>query len=110
MNNFTKDELSILHLDVNTEINKHKGILKPSPSHLALRDKLEKMIEDYNDQETEIYSCHTGIGVGDEFFHDKQHMTAEDLMPAVHQLVNQCDGMIKEPGIYAMRLTLVKLK
>ena len=51
MNEFTKEELQIIHLDINTEINKHRGILKPSPFHLALRDKVERMIENYCDYE-----------------------------------------------------------
>lgn len=47
MNDFTRDELQIIHLDVNIEINKHRGILRPSPCHLALRDKIEAMIDNY---------------------------------------------------------------
>lgn len=51
MNDFTKEELQIIHLDINKEINKHRGILKPSPFLLSLRDKVEKMIENYCDHE-----------------------------------------------------------
>ena len=51
MNEFTKDELLIIHLGIITEINKYEGILKPSPMMLKLRDKIEAMIEGYCEHE-----------------------------------------------------------
>ena len=59
-------------------------------------------------EEKEILSCHTDLAVGNLFFCDKQHMSKRDLFPVVHSLINECDGMIKEPGIYAFRLTISK--
>ena len=45
MNVLTKDELQIILLDM--DINIHKAPpLKPSPSYLALRDKIEMMIKE----------------------------------------------------------------
>lgn len=61
-------------------------------------------------EEKEIFSCHTGLAVGDDFFCAKQHMCTGDLLPAFHQLASMCSGMIKEAGIYAFRLQVVKLK
>lgn len=46
MNDFTKDELQIIHLDMCTYVQQNK-ILKESPSHKALRDKVEAMIDKY---------------------------------------------------------------
>ena len=61
-------------------------------------------------EEKEIFSCHTALAVGDEFFCDKQHMSDEDLLPLFHSLIKECDGIIKESGIYAFRLTISKMK
>jgi len=46
MNDFTKEELLIIHLDMCTYVEQNK-ILKESPSHRALRDKVESMIDNY---------------------------------------------------------------
>ncbi len=108
MNDFTKEELQIIHLDMTTYINR-TPMLNESPSHKALRDKVESMIDNYQD-EREIHSCHTGLAVSDDFFCKQQHMNCDDLLPAIHQLVKQCDGIIKHPGIYAFKLRLVKIK
>lgn len=108
MNDFTKDELLIIHLDMCTYVEQNK-ILKESPIHKELRLKIQSMIEG-EQIENEIYSCYTGLAVGDDFFCKQQHMTADDLLPAIHQLANQCDGMIKQSGIYALKLRLVKMK
>jgi len=61
-------------------------------------------------EEKEILSVYTGLAVGDEFFCGRQSMTEEDLLPALHSLLKQCDGIINESGIYAIRLQLVKIK
>lgn len=58
----------------------------------------------------EIFSCHTGLAVGDDVFHVKQHLCTGDLLPAIHELASKCNGMIKESGIYAFKLQIVKLK
>lgn len=58
----------------------------------------------------EIFSCRTGLTVGDDFFCVKQHMCTGDLLPSFHQLASKCSGMIKEAGIYAFKLQVVKLK
>lgn len=46
MNDFTKEELEIIHLDMTTYIN-IAPMLNESPSHKALRDKVVSMIESY---------------------------------------------------------------
>lgn len=61
-------------------------------------------------EEKEIASFNTAVAVGDDFFAKRQYMTAEDLMPAFHELNIKCDGIIKEPGIYAIRLQITKMK
>ena len=48
MNDFTKEELQIILLDMNTYIRITK-ILKESPSHKDLRGKVESMIDNYCD-------------------------------------------------------------
>jgi len=46
MNEFTKEELQIIHLDMTTYVNR-TPMLSESPSHKALRDKVEFMIDNY---------------------------------------------------------------
>jgi hypothetical protein len=60
--------------------------------------------------EKEIFCCHTALAVGDEFFCAKQDMKEEDLLPVIYSLARECDGMIKEPGIYKFKLEIVKIK
>lgn len=48
MNDFTKDELKIIHLDMTIYAEKTK-LLKESPSHKDLRDKVQHMIDNYCD-------------------------------------------------------------
>ena len=49
MNDFTKEELQIIHLDMTTYVNR-TPMLKESPSHKELRDKIQSMIDDYCEQ------------------------------------------------------------
>lgn len=53
MNDFTKEELQIILLDMDTYINLNKSILKESPSHGQLRLKIQSMIDNYCDHEHE---------------------------------------------------------
>jgi len=46
MNDFTKEELQIIHLDMTIYAEKTK-LLKESPSHKALRDKVQRMIDNH---------------------------------------------------------------
>ena len=46
MNDFTKEELEIMLLDMECYINR-TPMLKESPSHKALRVKLQSMIDNY---------------------------------------------------------------
>lgn len=102
MNEFTKEELQDIYDAVmNTEL----------PMFENLPSKIQSMIDNYCEpEEKEIFSCHTGLAVDDDFFCGKQSLTGDDLLPAIHQLVNQCDGMIRSSGIYAFKLKLVKMK
>lgn len=50
MNDFTKEELQIIHLDM-TIYAKKTHLLKESPSHQALRDKVQSMIDNYCEHE-----------------------------------------------------------
>lgn len=47
MNDFTKEELAIIHLAIIRDMNQFAHILKTSPSMLKLQDKLESMIDNY---------------------------------------------------------------
>lgn len=57
-----------------------------------------------------IAGFETGLGIGNDFFAQQQYMTMEDLMPVFRELNEKCDGIIKESGIYAIRVQIVKLK
>ncbi len=58
MNDFTKDELQIILLEMNISINRVEGLLKVAPSYQTLRDKIQSMIDNYCEhQETETDSC-----------------------------------------------------
>lgn len=46
MNDFTKTELQIIHIDMTVYCNSMYP-LKESPSHKVLRDKIENMIDNY---------------------------------------------------------------
>jgi len=50
MNDFTKDELLIIHLDMCTYVEQNK-ILKESPIHKELRLKIQSMIDNYCEHE-----------------------------------------------------------
>lgn len=52
MNDFTKEELQIILLDMDININKAPP-LKPSPIYLALRDKTQWMIDNYCEHKDE---------------------------------------------------------
>lgn len=56
MNEFTKEELQIIALDMNTYIRR-TPMLRESPSHKALRDKVESMIDNYCQHEWENICC-----------------------------------------------------
>lgn len=50
MNDFTKDELKIILLDMQFYAqNKKNKVLKEAMSHVELREKIESMIDNYKD-------------------------------------------------------------
>lgn len=68
MNDFTKEELQIIELDMNHNILKEK-ILNVASSYIALRDKVELMIDNYcaheacGEQEIFVDICNKCNGV-----------------------------------------------
>lgn len=56
MNDFIKEELQIIHLDMTTYV-KRTPMLKESPSHKELRDKIQSMIDDYCEQKMTKLDC-----------------------------------------------------
>lgn len=54
MNEFTKGELGIILLEMNISIQRTPKQLKVSPVFLELRDKVEKMIDNYCEH-THVY-------------------------------------------------------
>ncbi len=50
MNDFTKEELQIIHLDICVYLNK-STLLQPPQHHIDLRDKVAEMIDNYCDHE-----------------------------------------------------------
>lgn len=59
MNDFTKDELLIIHLDMCTYIEQNK-ILKESPIHKELRLKIQSMLDNYCEHEFEPFKDSDG--------------------------------------------------
>ena len=57
MNDFTKEELTVIHLAVMRDMNQFAHILKTSPSMLALKEKLESMIDNYCEHENDERFC-----------------------------------------------------
>ena len=53
MNDFTKEEMQIILLDMDININK-TYLVKHSPSYIALRDKIKKKIDNYCEHEKVI--------------------------------------------------------
>lgn len=106
MNDFTKEELECARDALELWNSKH---ICSDMRNINL--KIQSMIDNYCEhEEKEIFSCYTGLGVADDFFCKQQHMSADDLLPVISQLVNQCDGMIKESGVYAIKLRIDKIK
>jgi hypothetical protein len=58
MNDFTKDELETIYLDMNHSVLKY-GKENVAPFYLELRDKVEKMIDNYCEHE----QCGDGSGL-----------------------------------------------
>lgn len=108
MNEFKKEELELIAECVEFDFyhaNWSKNMYEP------LINKIQSMINNYPDStETEIFSCHTALAVSDEYFCKQQHMTKDDLLPAIHQLAAQCEGMIKQAGIYKLEFKVIKIK
>ncbi len=53
MNDFTKSELTVIHIAVTRDMIQFAHILKTSSSMLKLRDKLETMIDNYCEHQEE---------------------------------------------------------
>jgi len=105
MNDFTKEEL----IDILFSMEQWCSPECNHDNYVAIREKIQSLIDNHQD-EKEIYSCHTALAISDDFFCQQQSMNADDLLPDIHQLVNKCDGMIRESGNYAFKLRIVKIK
>lgn len=60
MNDFTKEELQIIHLDMTTYVNNAKP-LKESPGHKELRGKIGLMIDKYCEHGDTYHCDYCGI-------------------------------------------------
>jgi hypothetical protein len=60
MSDFTRDELRMILLDMEISIIKAPP-LKPSPIYLALRDKVQSMIENYCEHDDTYHCDYCGI-------------------------------------------------
>jgi len=60
--------------------------------------------------EIELGSFHTCVSLSDTFFSYQHNKDDYYLLPAIKSLINACDGLINEPGMYTFKLTLYKLK
>lgn len=56
MNDFTKEELEIIHLDISIFISK-STLLNPPQHHIDLRDKVREMIDTYECHVIETWHC-----------------------------------------------------
>lgn len=63
MNEFTKEQLSIIHLAIIRDMTQFSHILKSSSSMIKLRDKLETMIDNYCDHKNQIMDCDGDISM-----------------------------------------------
>jgi hypothetical protein len=106
MNNFKKEELIVIRNNLSAEIDRHLNC-----ELYGIYQKLCELIDNYCEhEEKEIYCCHTALAVTDDFFCKQQHLDIDHLIPVIHQLSSQCDGIIKNAGLYKFELRLVKLK
>ena len=62
MNDFTKEELAVIHLAIIRDMDQFARILKTSPSMLALRDKIESMLDNYCEHEDDGLIYHQWFG------------------------------------------------
>jgi hypothetical protein len=69
MNDFTKSELAVIHLAIIRDMNQFSHILNTSPSMIALRDKLESMIDNYCEHESDgdIWEGNSDNNMPDEY-------------------------------------------
>lgn len=110
MNEFTKKELEYILECVSPDDSALGGGWHREPDiAYRLKDKIQSLIDNYQDEQ-EMYSCYTGLAVDDEFFSKKESMDRADILPAISELAHRCSGIITEPGIYAFKLRLVRLK
>lgn len=107
MNDFTKEELQTIDYLIDSYC---QFSMPPQGIYAVLKDKIQAMIDNYEDREKELFSCYSGLTVYDEFFIEHSHMSAKYLMALFHELNHKCDGKIKEPGNYVFKLRLVKIK
>ncbi len=62
------------------------------------------------DEGIEIGSFKTGLALGDNYFTGDQPKDDWYLLPALNSLIKECEGLIKEPGLYSFKLQVNKLK
>lgn len=60
--------------------------------------------------EKELFSCKTGIALGNDFFAQQQSATKFDIAPVAEELVRQSNIEITTPGIYELKIILTRLK
>lgn len=57
MNDFTKEELNIIYLDMTIYAKKNVPPLKEASSHLDLKNKIQSLIDNYCEHEWENICC-----------------------------------------------------
>ncbi len=76
--------------------------------HLQKQSEITK--DEYFLDNKIIFSCETLLALGDEFFLKKAQLTEEDLFSVTHSLTKQCNEVIKESGVYKLKLQFEKIK
>ncbi len=104
---FTKEELELLHECVEADFYASNW---PKSMYTPLIAKIQSELENYELKPELIVAYETGLGVTHQFFCSQQAMTTDDLIPVIEKLAENCDGMIRKSGIYAIRLTVHKIK
>lgn len=57
MNDFTKEELKILLLEIDISISRHEELLKIAPSYEDLKFKIQSMIDNYSEENEDDFIC-----------------------------------------------------
>jgi hypothetical protein len=106
MNDFTLDELNSLYKCVRLTEMAHGECYDLD----NIKSKLQSLLDDYDNDATEIISVRTGLALGDEYFKTHTGFGEEDFFRVIQSMMPECIKDITSPGIYEFELKVHKLK